>query len=651
MIVALFYALNNIQYVTFMKNHLKHLLFLVQSVLLSLLFLSVSRLIFLCFTFSQFPHIFSDGLFGALLQGVRFDLSAFAYLNVFFILLTVFPTRKRESEVYQKTLKGLFLGFNGLALLLNLADIVNVQFTGKRMTADILSFLFQGDDANNVAGDFLKDNWYLFLIFFVLIFALYKCFSVIQNNLFFLRKSKNNWQSFVVSIFCLGLTVLAMRGGTQLRPIKNIHASYYAQGKYVPLILNTPFSILSTLSEKGLIEKKYFPKSLAKSYFNAAHSFKADSIRVDSVLNKNIVVIILESFSKEYIGSLNSFDGYTPFLDSLIQYSTVCRNAYANGKKSIEGIPAILSGIPALSEKPFILSQYGAQKTNSLACVLNKQGYHSSFYHGGHPGTMGFDAYAEIAGFNSYKDFSDYTGPETDYDGKWGIFDEPFLQFYKSDLDSLKEPFFSTVFTLSSHHPYTIPEAYKNKFPKGEIPIHESISYTDFALKQFFKEAQKSSWFSNTLFIITADHTFKATHKAYQNSNGLYAIPLIIFEPSVSTYTTITKACQQADVLPTVVDYLQIDTNLVHFGNSIFDSTGFAVNYLNNIYQFFENDYLLQFNGVESLALYNTLEDSLLQVNRLQTDVLLALNMENKLKAILQEYNYRMIHNQLELND
>ena len=142
MIVALFYALNNIQYVTFMKNHLKHLLFLVQSVLLSLLFLSVSRLIFLCFTFSQFPHIFSDGLLGALLQGVRFDLSALAYLNVFFILLTVFPTRKRESKVYQKILKGLFLGFNGLALLLNLADIVNVQFTGKRMTADIFSFLF-----------------------------------------------------------------------------------------------------------------------------------------------------------------------------------------------------------------------------------------------------------------------------------------------------------------------------------------------------------------------------------------------------------------------------------------------------------------------------------------------------------------------------
>ena len=629
-----------------MKNHLKHLLFLGQSVLLALLFYGFSRLIFIFFTLDQFPLLFEDGIVGALAQGIRFDLSAIAYLNIFFILLSLVPSRKRETSGYQNLLKGLFVLFNGIALSLNLADIVNVQFTGKRMTADIVSFIFQGEDATNLAGDFLNDYWVLFLLLFALIFGLYKSYSFIQNRQFFLHRSKNNLNSYLLSIFCLFLTVLAMRGGTQLRPIKNIHASYYAQGKYVPIILNTPFSILSTLSEKGIQEKNYFSSDIAQSYFNAEKTFQSDSS-----ISKNVIVIILESFAREYMGAYNNFEGYTPFLDSLMNYSTVCTNAYANGKKSIEGIPAILSGIPALTDKPFILSQYGTQKGNSIPSVLNKNGYNSSFYHGGHPGTMGFDAYAEIADFNSYVDLSDYPTREQDYDGKWGIADDPFLQFFKSDLDAKIEPFFSTVFTLSSHHPFTIPIQYIGRFPKGDLPMHECVGYTDFALKHFFEEAKKSSWYENTIFIITADHTFKSTHKEYQNSNGLYAIPLIIHEPSVNEYSIITKTCQQADILPTVIDYLHLDTSLVCFGNSVLDSSGFAVNYLNNIYQFFEDEYLLQFNGLECLALYNTKEDSLLQRNILNSEIELALNMENQLMAIIQEYNYRMLHNKLKLDD
>jgi len=589
--------------------------------------------------------LLDDGFIGAFWQGLRFDLSAFAYLNIIFILLLLIPTRKRETKGYQRILKYLFIGFNGFALFINLTDVVNVQFTGKRMTADILSFILQGDDATNVAGDFIKDYWSLFFVFGILIFTMYKAYSWIEKNQFFLYRSKVNWKCYPISIIVLCFTVLAMRGGTQLRPIKNIHASYYGQGKYVPLILNAPFSILSTLGEKGIQEKNYFKNEEALAIFNAKQQF-----RNDSLIEKNVLVIILESFGREYIGAYNDFEGYTPFLDSLMRHSLVCENAYANGKKSIEGIPAVISGIPALTDKPYILSQYGSQKGNSIASILSSIGYHTSFYHGGHPGTMGFDAYAEIAGFDSYKDLASYPNYEKDYDGKWGIFDEPYLQYYKTELDLQAEPFFSTFFSLSSHHPYTIPEEYVGEFPKGEIPIHESVSYSDYALKQFFDVAKTSDWYANTLFIITADHTFKATHKEYQNSKGLYAIPLIIFDPSDSISSRITKVCQQADILPTVIDYLQLDTTIVSFGNSILDEKGFAVNYLNNVYQYFEEGYLLQFNGEESLALYHLETDTLLKNNLILKLPEITIELEAKLKAYLQEYNYRMINNKLELD-
>jgi len=628
-----------------MKNHIKHLSFLLQCLIIALIFYSLSRFVFFCYTADLFPLIYEDGISGVFWQGIRFDLSAFAYLNILFILLSIAPTRKREKKAYQKVLRILFIGFNGLALLLNLTDVVNVQFTGKRMTADILSFLTQGEDANHVTIDFIKDYWSLLLISAVLIYGMNKTYKFIQNRQFFLHRSKITWHTYLLSLLTLGLTVLAMRGGVQLRPIKNIHASYYGQGKYVPLILNAPFSMISTLGEKGIREKKYFKPEEARTYFNAEKTFKSDS-----ATKKNVVIITLESFSREYIGYYNKFEGYTPFLDSLMNHSLVCHSAYANGKRSIEGIPAILSGIPALTDKPYILSQYGSQKSNSIASILSKQSYDCSFYHGGHPGTMGFDAYAEIAEFDSYVDLSAYPNYETDYDGKWGVFDEPFLQFYKTELDDKQEPFFSTIFNLSSHHPYTIPKEHQGKFPKGEIPIHESIGYSDYALKRFFEEAKKSEWFDNTLFIVTADHTFKSTHKEYQNSNGLYAIPLIFYSPKDSLGSSIHKVCQQADVLPSIIDYLNIDTSFVSFGNSIWDENGFAVNYLNNIYQYLEDGYLLQFNGEKSMALYQMKNDSLLKNNLLLELPELKQEMENKLKAYIQDYNYRMINNQLELD-
>lgn len=626
-----------------MKNHFRHLIFLAQSLFLALLFFSISRIIFFFYTKSLFPQIFDDGFFTALAYGVRFDLSAIAYLNLPFIILLILPLKARKTKPYQKILKTLFLAFNGLALLLNLSDVVNFSFTGKRMTADIFSFLMQGEDANHVVQDFLLDHWSIGLCYILLMYSLYKSFSYIQDQQFFLHRSKQNWTVWIYTPLLLAMTVLAMRGGTQLRPIKNIHASYFGQGKYVPLILNSPFSIFSTLNDKKLVNRTYFPTTEQKEIFDAQQDFSADRPN-----KKNVVVFILESFSREYIGAYNNYQGYTPFLDSLMQHSLVCQHAYANGKKSIEGIPAVLSGIPALTDKPYILSQYGSQKGNSIASILNQKGYNCSFYHGGNPGTMGFDAYAKMAEFNQYIDRSLYTGPSTDYDDKWGIYDQPFMHFFKNELDAKKQPFMTSFFSLSSHHPYKIPDKYRGKFKTGPLKIHETIGYTDFALKQFFEQAAQTDWYENTLFIITADHTFKSTQDTYKNSNGLYAIPLFLFSPGDSLLKgTIDKVCQQADILPSVVDYLNIDTRIISFGNSIWEKEGFAVTYLNNVYQYISEGYLLQFNGEESLGLYHVDTDSLMAHNLLEDHYELALSYEEKLKAFIQEYNNRMINNQL----
>ena len=159
---------------------------------------------------------------------------------------------------------------------------------------------------------------------------------------------------------------------------------------------------------------EYYRQEEAESIYYPVHSFSRSS---DEGEKPNVVLIIMESFSKEYSGYLNGNDGYMPFLDSLMQESLHFPNAFANAKKSLEALPAILASIPALMETPFVSSPYSANKINSLPRQLKNSGYHTSFFHGGINGTMGFDDFAR-------------------------------------KLNTFPRPFFTCLFSLSSHHPY-----------------------------------------------------------------------------------------------------------------------------------------------------------------------------------------------------
>ena len=264
---------------------------------------------------------------------------------------------------------------------------------------------------------------------------------------------------------------------------------------------------------------------------------------------------------------------------------------------------------------------------------------------------MGFDSYAKMAEFDKYFGRYEYNN-EKDYDGNWGIYDEEFLKYFANKLNTTKPPFFAEIFTLSSHHPYSIPKKYNNKFREGTLPIHKSIEYADFALSQFFKTAQKMSWYNNTLFIITADHTSEASHPFYQNNLGIFSIPILFFKPDSSMKRVSSMTTQQIDIMPSVLDFLNYDKPYISFGNSVFDSTSehFAINYINNTYQLIENGYILQFDGKQVLSLYNINKDSLLNQNLINSDIVIENYLNKKIKAIIQSYNNRLINNKMNIN-
>jgi phosphoglycerol transferase MdoB-like AlkP superfamily enzyme len=623
--------------------------------LLIILFLfSLSRLLFYIFNTELFPDTAAGELFSIMLAGLRFDISAIVIINIPFILLHILPLPGRRHRITQNIAEGLFYAVNAFALLTNTGDTVYYRFTLKRTTADIFQYLAldQGGDFFRLLPRYLLDFWYIILIWMLLVAAMVflyrktkKGYQIIENKLLHYIKHTILFGAFVLAFFILG------RGGWQLRPISMISAGEYAGAQYIPLVLNTPFTIIQTINKQQIEPGNYFTSlEAAETIYSPLHHFHGH----DSIKKINVAVIILESFSKEHMGSLNrgledgAYKGFTPFLDSLASEGLIFTNAFANGKRSIEGIPAVIAGFPNLMENPYITSAYAGNPVNGLPTLLRKYGYSSAFFHGGNNGTMRFDAFAGIAGFEKYYGRNEY-GNDADYDSKWGIYDEPFLQFAAHKINDMPQPFCISVFTLSSHHPYQIPAEYRGTFRKGTLDIHESIQYTDFALKRFFETASAMPWFENTLFVLTADHSSPVFSTYYQNNPGALAIPVIYYQKGSELKGNSALLTQQTDILPSLLDYLGYSGQCVAFGHSVFDTTAprYAVCYVNNLYQLIHNGWLLQFNGEKTLAAYDIRTDTLLQHNLAGEGAVRFALEEQFLKAIVQSYQTRMIENRM----
>lgn len=623
-----------------------NLLLLVRRLFLLLIFYSFCRLLFLVFNYDFFSALSSKDIFLTFVHGIRFDVSAIIILNISVIALHFFPVHSFYNPYYQKTLAWLFGLINIPALLFNCVDFAYFRFSFRRTTSDIFSVIGLSDDFLKLLPSMTGDFWYILLIFIVLSYLLMKFYSRISRKHFATYSfiSGFSFKRFAMHFIILVIVVIGFRGGIQYKPINVISAGEFNPAAAAPLALNTSFTIIKSWGKHQLTELNYFTPEKAAEIFSPVHHYTTGK----EFSPLNVVVIVLESFSKEYIGAYNPQSHYTPFLDSLISVSLSFPDAFANGKRSIDGIPAIMSSLPALSREPFITSVYSGNSFNSLPDLLRKKNYSTAFFHGGNNGTMGFDHFARMAGFEKYFGRNEYNN-DKDYDGAWGIYDEEFLQYSVRQMNEMQKPFHACVFTISSHHPYSIPEKYIGRFSKGTLPIHECIQYTDYALRKFFETISYMPWFDSTLFVITADHTALSEVPFYHTGVGMYSIPVLFYQHNVLTESVSTITTQQSDIFPSVLHYLNYDEPFIAFGESVFDSSvsHFAMSFQNDVYQIIENGFVLQADTSKAIALYNYKTDSLLSESIITKNFPLRDSLVKKLRAFIQQYNHSMIHNKL----
>ena len=632
----------------------------------------LARVIYLLENYSYFGQGLSfSHLIEMLGGGLVFDTSAILVTNIPYIVLMLLPWHRKENNTYQQVCKWVFIVINGLGLAINLCDSVYFRYTMRRTTTTVFS---EFSNEGNLGSIFLTEtlhHWYLVIAFVLLIWGMWKLY--VKTGLEW--KRLRPW-SYALTVF-LSLAAFApfvvagIRGGftTAVRPITISNANQYANRPIeAALVLNTPFSIYRTIGKAVFTVPDYYQNEQEmEAIFSPVHNLSDSRISGDSsdslFSRKNVVILIVESFGREYIGALNKtlengqYRGYTPYVDSLIAKSITFSHSYCNGRKSIDGMPSILSSIPMFVE-PFFLTPASMNHVSGIASILAAEGYQTAFFHGAQRGSMGFQAFSRATGFQDYYGREDYDadtrfGGDEDFDGMWAIWDEPFLQYYATKMSEMKEPFMTAVFTASSHHPYAIPEKYQSRYPEEGIVIHKCIRYTDMAIGKFFEKASREPWFNNTIFVLTSDHTNLSDHAFYETDLGGFCSPIIIYEPGHTDRDPmiLDKIAQQIDILPTVLGMLHYQKPFFAFGIDVLNTPAedtWAVNYLNGIYQYVKYGHVLQFDGQQTKAVY-ALSDSLMKQN-LIGKIPQQPQMERELKAIIQQYMTRMTQDKLSVN-
>ena len=625
---------------------------MVVNFLLLMVVYMLSRWVFFYMNKNSFPDVTFEDMMTICLGGLRFDISALCYLNILCITLQFLPIKVRDTVWYQRIVKTLFIVINALGIAVNAADIVYFEFGGRRTTFTIFSEFGGESNLGTIFLNSIANYWevWLFGIAMIAIIAFLYYNPIKQDRPASSYPANKIYYSLHTVIFIIAGILVAggARGGLKLKmhPLRQDSAELYCKKPLeAAIVLNTPFTLVTTAHKTGYKDPGFFAKEELDNIFNPIRNLHPKGGEMNRM---NVVVFIMESFSMEYTGFFNkdkdggNYQGYTPFLDSLLSKSYSFEYGFANGMRSVDCMPASFAGIPRYLD-PFCYFIYSNNALQGLPAMLSQEGYTTAFFHGAPNTTLGFKSFTNSIGFETYYGMDEYDN-DKDFDGTWAIFDEPYLK-----------PFFLTVFTASSHEPFTIPDEHKGTFTRGDIPMHKSISYADYSIQQYFEMVKDKPWFNNTLFVFTADHCGVSYREDYNNEMGRFLIPIFFYTPGgqLPVMCDTKRLIQQTDITPTLLGLLNYQKPFFSFGKDVFDNSENYVNYVfndrNGNSMYYLDDLMIEYSGNQLIGIYEYKNDFSLKNNLIEKKEQFSQLpfMQQQMEAILQQYITRMEDNKL----
>lgn len=615
---------------------------LLQKILFVLMVFFLLRVVFVFVNARYFSGLDGMQIVLSLFYAVKFDLAVVLPVNAAYLLIALIVPA--YYACHRKFFSRIFFWVNFLLLFIAVCDNLYFSYTQHRVNYALL-YLLPGSFTVKLVITYLIKGWYWILLLLTAGFIFRKTFS----KQFLTYSGISLPGKLIGGLLILTACFYAVRG-FEARPLSPSTTLLYFPPRIIDLVSNTGFNLLYSYykGQKELPQPQYFSREELDKRFTIFQSLPGHS----GPAKPNIVLFVMESFARDFLDSNSGFKASTPFLDSLMSKSTVFTNAFSNGNESTHGLVAILASLPPFTQIPYYHSQYHAASIHGLGSILGSMNYDCSFFLGDTDDSFGFRQFTHSLGIRHYYSRKDF-GDDRFYNGAWGIHDDRFFRYAATVLSAKKRPFFATIFNVSSHPPYIIPEDLKSRFTiKGQNAAQNSISYVDYAYEQFFEKAKVEPWFSNTIFIFIADHFLSPSDNKQVNSVNMNEIPFFIYSPGLGPSTQ-NRLVQQLDIVPTILDLSGYRGSFMSFGKSVFDSTGnpYAVQRMGDIYQVLDDEFVLGFNPSDNRVVYfyNYLQDSMLKTNLVNNPEMAAQKaaLELQLKARIQRYNGALLHNKL----
>ncbi|MBL0174571.1 MAG: sulfatase-like hydrolase/transferase [Ignavibacteria bacterium] len=606
------------------------------------------RLGFYLSNLAFFDGVPASDIAAAFVHGLRFDASALLLINAPLLVLFLLPGDPSRWRWFRRALFALFCAVNILGIALNIADFEYYATIQRRLLYEPYTMM---PDLARMAPSLLVKHTLPVLLFAVVSGLVVLLLARTARAVWSRGAAKRGWLResgfFVLAVLLL---VLGIRGGVQLKPIRQANAFFTARASVGYLVLNSTYTVTRSLFQPMLPEYSFRPPETVRReldemlrrederFLRPDYDFLRAAAPVDSARRLNVVVLIMESWTSVYSGCITGKRSATPFFDSLAADGLLFTNFIASGQRSIEAVPAILASVPALWPASLIGSQAELDRFRGLGDILREQGYATSFHHGAATGSMGFDAFSRLAGFQRYFGKEDYPdAADSLMDGVWGLNDEPFFLDAAEKIGALGQPFCSVLFSLSSHDPFELPRHRRPLFEgfAEDSEFEQSLRYSDFAVSQFFRAARRAPWFANTVFIITGDHTLFGARNSFHSS---FHVPMLLYAPGIVAPGRDARMGSHCDILPTVLDLLRLRTSHASMGASLLrpGTPRYAVVRYGPQFGIFSDSLVLVHDLENTVGLYNPHRDPQFTRDLQHREPALAEDLRTKLLCYIQ---------------
>jgi phosphoglycerol transferase MdoB-like AlkP superfamily enzyme len=552
---------------------LAKLRFLFRYIAFWFLFFTLLRFAFLAYHAAETASLSAADIAGLLARGARMDISAASYLALVPVVLLAFA-----PLVPARALTFLLRAYSHLAILIA-ALFASVDFElfskwGSRMDATLLPYLRTPREA---AASAESSPIALLALLLIALTALgawgYR--RLVDRHMD--EAPGGKLRRTVLPLLLTGLLLLVpIRGGLQWTPL-NPSSTYFSHRDFANQAgLNVAWNFLHSLTLRDYRTTNPYTSAIAEPEArrlvdSLLHTTDSTTHHLLRVPKPNVIVIIWESATAKVVQRLGGLPDITTHFDSLSHTGVLFDAIYASGNRSAKGLAAILSGWPAQSNASILSSPSRAAHLPGLAKDMARAGYHTAFYYGGELEFADIKSYLVSHGFDRIVGELDFD--RKDWSSKWGAHDHVVLSRLLSDARTAPRPFFTTLFTLSSHEPYDVPMAPVITGASEQAQFLNAHVYADRSIGNFIVAASRQPWWDSTLVIIIADHGHPlpmVPASAGESASQLYHIPMLWLGGALAVRdTVITVVGSQVDVAPTLLAQLGLAHAQYRWGKNL----------------------------------------------------------------------------------